>query len=243
MRGSSNMSPKFIDEPAYRERTYIFRDRIHAGQLLAEKIRNYLAEQTVLLLAVPAGGVPVAFTVGQILNLPVEVVVVRKIQIPWNTEAGFGAISWDGEVVLNDDLIVQLGLTEATIQNLAVATKRIIDERLKKFRKDRPLPNLKGKTVIIIDDGLASGFTMLAAVKSARKAKPSRIVVAVPTASLRAVELLLPMVDELVCLNVRSGPVFAVADAYRNWYDLTDEEVIEFLEKPQAHSQNPQANP
>jgi predicted phosphoribosyltransferase len=231
MMGSNHMRPKVIDEPAYRERTYVFRDRIHAGQLLAEKIRNCLAEKNILLLAIPAGGVPVACTISQILSLPVEVIVVRKIQIPWNTEAGFGAISWNGEVVLNDDLVAQLGLTKATIQNLTVATKKIIDERLKKFRKDKPLPSLKGKTVIIIDDGLASGFTMLAAVKSAKRAKPSRIIVAIPTASLRAVELLLPGVDELICLNVRSGPMFAVADAYRNWYDLTDEEVIEFLKK------------
>jgi putative phosphoribosyl transferase len=237
------MSPKVIDEPAYRERTFIFRDRTHAGQLLAEKLSSCLTEQNALLLAVPAGGVPVACTVGQKLGLQVEVVVVRKTQIPWNTEAGFGAISWDGEVVLNEYLVAQLRLTEATIQHSILATKRIIDERLKRFRRNRPLPDLKGKTVILVDDGLASGFTMLAAVKSARKANPARIIVAVPTASLGAVELLSPEVDELICLNIRSGPVFAVADAYRNWYDLTDDEVMEFLEKPQAHSQNQKASP
>jgi putative phosphoribosyl transferase len=228
------MIPRIVDEPAYREKTYVFKDRNHAGQLLAEKLMEYLAQRNTVVLAVPSGGVPVGYTVSKLLGVPIEAVVVRKIQIPWNTEAGFGAMTWDGETVLNTELVNQLGLTEKVIQNSVRKCKEIIDERLRRFRGGKPLPDLHSKIVILVDDGLASGFTMLAAVQGVRKKKPDKIVVAVPTASLRAVELLLPEVDELVCLNIRSGAMFAVADAYMNWYDLSDEEVVETLEN---HSQ------
>lgn len=225
------MTAKIIDEPAYRERTFIFKDRFHAGDLLAEKLRKYAGKGNVIVLAIPAGGVPVGYMVAKELRVPVEVAVVRKVQIPWNTEAGFGALTWDGEKVVNDYLVRRLGLTEKMIEESISKTKRIIRERLREFRADRPMPDLRGKSVILADDGLASGFTMLAAVKSVKKDKARRIVVAVPTASLGAIELLSTEVDEIVCLNVRSGPIFAVADAYRNWYDLADEEVTEILEK------------
>lgn len=225
------MTAKIIDEPAYRERTFIFKDRFHAGDLLAENLRKYAGKGNVIVLAIPAGGVPVGYMVAKELRVPVEVAVVRKVQIPWNTEAGFGALTWDGEKVVNDYLVRRLGLTEKMIEESISKTKRIIRERLREFRADRPMPDLRGKSVILADDGLASGFTMLAAVKSVKKDKARRIVVAVPTASLGAIELLSTEVDGIVCLNVRSGPIFAVADAYRNWYDLADEEVTEILEK------------
>jgi putative phosphoribosyl transferase len=225
------MLPRIIDEPAYRERTFVFRDRNHAGQLLAEKLTKYSSQRNVILLAVPSGGVPVGCAISRLLDVQVEIIVVRKVQIPWNTEAGFGAVAWDGETVLNTELVAHLGLTEKAIQSSVQKTKKIINERLKRFRGDKPLPDLKGKIVILVDDGLASGFTMLATLRAVRKKKTEKIVVAVPTASLGAVKLLLPEVDEMVCLNIRSGTVFAVADAYINWYDLTDEEVIEILEK------------
>jgi len=225
------MAKRIIEEPAYRERTFVFKDRVHAGQLLAEKLKEYSNQRNAVILAIPSGGVPVGCTISKILGVPVEIVAVRKIQIPWKTEAGFGAMTWDGEIVLNRELVVQLGLTEKAIQNSVRKTKEIIDERLKEFREGKPLPDLKGKFVILVDDGLASGFTMLATVRAVKKKKSEKIVVAIPTTSLRAVELLLPEVDEMVCLNIRSGMMFAVADAYVNWYDLSDEEVIGILEK------------
>jgi putative phosphoribosyl transferase len=223
-----------IEEPAYRERTYIFKDRFQAGKLLAEKLRKYAPRGNVILLAVPAGGIPVGYVVAEELGIPMEVAVVRKVQIPWNTEAGFGALAWDGETVLNEHLIGNLGLTEKIIEESISETRAIIQERVRKFRQDKPLPNLEGKTVILTDDGLASGFTMLAAVRSVKKMKAESIVIAVPTASIGAIELLSAEVDEIVCLNIRSGPIFAVADAYENWYDLTDDDVIEVLEKSQS---------
>jgi len=222
---------KIIDEPSYRERRFIFKDRFHAGRLLAEKLRDYAAMGSVILLAVPAGGVPVAYMIAKKLGIPMDVIVVRKIQIPWNTEAGFGALTWDGEIILNEVLIKNLGLTERMIEESVLKTRRILQERIRKFRGNKPMPDLRGKDVILVDDGLASGFTMLAAARSVKKKTPHKVVVAVPTASLGAIELLSNEVDEIVCLNIRSGPIFAVADAYQNWYDLTDEDVISILEK------------
>ena len=223
------MTAKIIENPAYRERVSVFRDRFQAGKLLADKLREYAGNENVIVLAVPAGGVPVGYAVAKELSVPMDVMIVRKIQIPWNTEAGFGAITWDGKIVLNEGLAEQLDLTEEEIETSILRTKRNIQERLRKFKGDKPMPHLKDKVVVLIDDGLASGFTMLAAARSVRESAPKKIIIAVPTASLGAIDLLAPEVDKIVCLNIRSGPSFAVANAYKNWYDLTDEEVLRIL--------------
>lgn len=225
------MSINIIDEPTFKNKQFIFKDRAHAGELLANKLSSHVDKVNVQLLAIPAGGVPVGYAVAKNLNFPFDVIIVRKIQVPWNTEAGFGAVSYDGTVLLNEPLVTQLGLTSEIVHWCISQTKKIIQERLKKFRGNKPFPNLKNKTIILVDDGLASGLTMLAAVKSVQKQAPDKIVVAVPTASTSAVELVAPNVDKLICLNIRSGPIFAVADAYQKWYDLSDEEVVEILRK------------
>ncbi|MBM5804887.1 MAG: phosphoribosyltransferase [Candidatus Verstraetearchaeota archaeon] len=223
------MLPNLIEEPAYRDKEYVFRDRLHAGELLSKKLQKHAGKEDVLVLAIPAGGVPVGCTVARELRVNFDVIVVRKIQVPWNTEAGFGALTWSGEVILNVPLLRRLGLGKEEVGVAVHKTNALVQERLRKFRGDRPLPDLKGKAVILVDDGLASGFTMLAAVRSVRKEEPKSVTVAVPTASLGAVGLLAPEVDEAVALNIRSGPIFAVADAYERWYDLSDEEVRGFL--------------
>ena len=225
------MTAKIIEEPALRERLRVFRDRFQAGSLLAQKLREYSGKEGVIVLAIPAGGVPVGYVVAKELGVPLDVVIVRKAQIPWNTEAGFGAVTWDGETVLNEPLVEQLGLTREEIEASISKTKRNIQERLRKFRGDKPMPQFRDKVVILVDDGLASGFTMLAAARAARKSMPKNIVVAVPTASSGAIELLMSEVEKIACLNIRSGPSFAVADAYENWYDLSDEEVLKILKK------------
>jgi predicted phosphoribosyltransferase len=218
-----------FDEPAYRNRRCVFRDRVHAGELLATKLKDHILGEDVQLLAIPAGGVPVGCTIAKRLNASFDVIVVRKVQIPWNTEAGFGAVSWDGSVVLNEALIPRLGLTDEAIHRTVSQAREVIRERALKFRGDRSPPNLENKVVIIVDDGLASGYTMLSAVKSVYGRSPKRTIVAVPTASTSAVDLVAPNVDAMICLNIRSGPVFAVADAYQKWHDLSDEEVLRFL--------------
>lgn len=223
--------PNVVEERSYRDRVRIFEDRAHAGELLAMRLQKYSRSPDAILLAIPSGGIPVALTIARALGIPLEVAVVRKAQIPWNPEAGFGAVAWDGETVLNEPLMERLGLGRAAIEGAISMAKAIVEDRLRRFRGDRPFPDLRGKTAIIVDDGLASGFTMLAAVRAVRRMGPRAVVVAVPTASEEAIALLAPEVDELVCLNIRGGPIFAVADAYRHWRDVPDGEALGALER------------
>jgi len=229
------MLPNLIEEPAYRDKEYVFSDRLHAGALLSKKLQKYAGREEVMVLAIPAGGVPVGCVIARELRVHFDVIVVRKIQVPWNTEAGFGALTWSGEVILNMPLLGRLGLGKEEIEEAISKTDALVRERVRKFRGERPPPDLRDKAVILVDDGLASGFTMLAAVRSVRKEKPRTVTVAVPTASLGALKLLAPEVDEVVALNVRSGPIFAVADAYERWYDLSDEEVLGFLREARKY--------
>jgi len=219
---------KIIDNPAFRNRIYVFKDRMHAGELLADELQRHIGQGDILL-ALPAGGVPVGYTVAKRLGIPLDVVIVRKIQIPWNTEAGFGAVAWDGSVVLNQILVNELGLTSNQIEESVSRTRQIVSQRTQKFRGNRPLPNLRNQAVLMVDDGLASGYTMAAAVDSIRKQEPQNVIVAVPTGSSEAVQLISSKADLVVCLNIRARPAFAVADAYKEWHDLSDEEVIRYL--------------
>jgi len=219
---------KVVDDESLRSRRYAFKDRIHAAELLAKKLWKYKGEDAVVL-AIPAGGVPVGYRIAVDLQLPLDLVVVRKLPIPYNPEAGFGALTTDGTIVLNELVVEELGLTKEEIDMYASERMREIKERMGKFRGDRPFPDLKERTAIIVDDGLASGYTMTAAILSARKHQPKRIVVAVPTAHLGALKKISPYADEIICLNIRSGFLFAVADAYLKWYDLDDSEVIDYL--------------
>ena len=225
------MTAKIIENQDYRNRIAVFKDRFEAGKLLSYKLQEYSGKENVIVLAVPAGGVPVGHMVASNLGAPMDVVIVRKIQIPWSPEAGFGAVTWDGKIVLNEDLVEQLGLTGEEMEKAILKTKSNILQRIRKFRGNKSMPDFSSKIVILVDDGLASGFTILAAAMSIKEDAPEKIVVAVPTASLGAVELLAAEVDEIVCLNIRSGPSFAVAEAYVNWYDLADEEVLKILQE------------
>lgn len=219
---------RLIEEVSLRNKLHVFEDRTEAGSLLAGKLIQY-RDSDGIVLGIPSGGAPMAREIAVALHLPVDLMIVRKLQIPYNPEAGFGAMGPDGEIILNEALLAELGLTEDEIRTQAEKTKEVIKRRNLVFRKGRAFPSLKDRSVILVDDGLASGYTMLAAVNFVKRKMPGKIIVAVPTASKRTVELVLPEVDELVCLNVRHGISFAVADAYRNWYDLSDEEVLSII--------------
>ena len=219
---------KFIEDNSLRDRLYIFKDRQEAGMLLAQKLSGYKGTDGIIL-GIPSGGVPVAAEVAKDIVLPLDLIIVRKVQIPYNPEAGFGAVGPDGKVVLNQEILNSLDLTKEEIDQQIQITMDKIRRRDKLFRKGLPFPSVKDKVVIIVDDGLASGYTMLSAIDFVKRHKPQKIVVAVPTALDRTVDRILPHADELVCLNVRSGWSFAVADAYENWYDLEDDEVISIL--------------
>jgi predicted phosphoribosyltransferase len=217
----------------FRDKRYIFADRWDAGLTLASMIRSTHGPiKDGIVLAIPSGGVPVGMKMSETLDLSFDLAIVRKLQIPGNPEAGFGAITLDGSVFINEPLLAELNLSQAQIEE---EKERVQDElivRNKLFREGRPSTSLKGKTVIIADDGIASGYTMLASVYMAKEQTALKTIVAVPTAPMRSIEKIALKVDALFCINIRTGPYFAVADAYRQWYDLSQKEVLDLIKNP-----------
>ncbi len=219
---------KLVERADLRDQIHVFEGRSDAGRLLAEELARYKGRD-VALFAIPAGGVPVAVEIATRLEVPLELIIVRKIQLPWTTEAGFGALGPSGEAILNQDLLRRFPLSPEEIETQVRKTEAVLKEREARLRGGKPYPDLKGICAIIVDDGLASGYTMRAAIKFLNSKGAGSTVVAVPTGSARVVQEFLPLVSELVCLNIRGGLSFAVADAYQNWYDLTEKEVLEIL--------------
>ena len=219
------MVGRVVDEPSLRGRLRVFRDRVHAGSMLGEGLMKYSDGRTVVL-AIPSGGVPVGRVVADKLTADFDLIVVRKVQVPWDPEAGFGAVAWDGGVQLNESLVSALGLNPSQVETCVEKTREEVLRRMRRFRGDKPMPVLKGRVVILVDDGLASGYTMLVAAGSVKKYAPAKVVVAAPTASQSALDMVARYVDEVVCLNVRGGTFYAVADAYVEWHDLSDGEVM-----------------
>lgn len=230
-----NLEVKLITEEALRNIFPVFQNRVHAAELLTRKLEIY-RRTNAFILAIPSGGVPIGYAMSSELRLPLDLVIVRKIQIPWQPEAGFGSITSGGEAYLNDDLVAALRLSDEVIDRCLEDTKKEIERRDVKFRRGRPFPRVEGMTVIVVDDGLASGYTMLAAVESVRRRGPSKVVVAVPTASEGSLGVIEETVDEAICLNIRGGPFYAVADAYQEWHDLSDGEVLTFLKRVERDS-------
>lgn len=222
------MGAVIIENEAWRNEEGIYADRREAGRVLAEALKPHIALDA-LLLAIPSGGVPVGLEIARRLGIPFDLIVIRKINIPGNTEAGFGAVSLEGDVILDDYYVKALGLGKEEIDKIVRTVSKGLAERNHIFREDRPFPSVAGKTVILVDDGIAAGFTMTAAAKLMRRKNPSKIIIAVPTASARAVENIAPLVDAIVCPNIRHGYSFAVASAYREWHDLSQSEVLALL--------------
>lgn len=224
------MKTKLVERPEFRDRRGLFKDRHEAGMVLAEMLRPDVARLTMpLILAIPSGGVPVGMAMRDALKLPLDLMIVKKLKIPDNPEAGFGSMTLDGTVFLNERLLAELRLGREEIEE----EKRRIKIELKKrnvlYRRGRSLPEIAGRSVILVDDGLASGYTMLASVETAGKAGAHEIIVAVPTAPRSSILLLSANVERIYCANVRTGSYFAVAEAYRHWYDLDDAEVQKLL--------------
>ena len=218
-----------LDNPELRERRFVFSDRQDAGKKLGGYIREHLDHPNPVVVAIPAGGIPVGKEVARILGAPFELAIVRKIQVPGNTEAGFGAITWDGQVLINEPLRASLGLSRKDVDTAIARTRKNVLDRIARFTGGRAFPDLEGTTTFLVDDGLASGYTMLAAIKSIRTLHPSGIIVAVPTASASSARRVAAEADQMVCLNIRSSGRFAVAEAYERWYDLDDQEVMKEL--------------
>jgi len=221
----------FFTDSSLLNRTQVFQDRFEAGRLLGEFMASeYEGQAMGFVLAIPAGGVPIGIELSRRLGLPFDCLIVRKIQIPGNTEAGFGALASGGQVFLNQELISSLRLSQDQIdaQTRKVQEELSVRERL--FRKGKPQADLSEMRVIVTDDGLASGFTMLAAIDAVRRRGAREVIVAVPTAPVQSIRRVEGKADAVYSLHVQQGGPFAVANAYRQWHDLSREEVVQLLE-------------
>jgi putative phosphoribosyl transferase len=214
--------------PEFENRLSVFHDRAHAGRILADMLTSFRKGKGIVF-AIPAGGVPVAAEIARNLDLPLDIAVASKLTFPWNTEAGYGAIAFDGSVRLNDMLVAESGLAEEEVEVGVKNTLAKVRRRVQKFRGNRAFPLLEGRPAIVVDDGLASGFTVMVVIEALRKAGAHEIVLAVPTASQGAIQRVSVLVEALYCANLRSGRIFAVADAYEKWSDVTEEEVLDIL--------------
>ena len=224
------MTSNIIDLPELREQTHVFEDRTHAGQVLSRMLTAD-DKQAGIILAVPAGGVPIGVVMAEKTGLDFDVAVVSKITLPWNTEAGYGAVAFDGTVKLNKDMVRRVNLTAEDVEKGIEKTTAKVARRVQKLRGRQPFPDLGNRSAILVDDGLASGFTMRVAVAALRNAGARRIVVAVPTGHHRSAEMIAREVEKLYCANIRGGLSYAVAGAYRHWSDVAEEDVVKILEQ------------
>ncbi len=206
----------------------IFQNRTEAGRLLAKELKAYANRPDVLVLALPRGGVPVAFEIAEALNAPLDVFVVRKIGVPGQEELAMGAIATGGVRVLNERLIAALQIPQDVIERVIASEQRELDRRQHLYRADRPFPDLSHRTVILVDDGLATGASMAAAVTALRKLRPAHLIVAVPVAVEEVCAEFRPRVDEIICAAT-PDPFYGVGYWYRDFSQTSDEEVRDLL--------------
>jgi putative phosphoribosyl transferase len=206
----------------------IFDDRRDAGRKLAAELADF-KEKSVVVLAIPNGGMPVAREIAVALGAELDVCVCRKIPIPLAPEGGMAAIADDGTMIVNDTAIKRLGLTNEQINYEAASVRGDIKQRTMLFRGERPPVRVNNRTVIIVDDGLASGVTMAAAVASLRNRRAGEIIVAAPVASMTAVKSLEEAADAIITCHTESGRQFFIADYYRHWHDVEDDVAVASL--------------
>lgn len=208
----------------------MFKDREQAGQQLGRLLRSFEGHD-VAILGIPRGGVPVAYGVARELKAPLDVVAVRKLQIPFDPEAGFGAVTAEGNVVLNDELVRRIHLEPDDVRKISAEVLEEVQRREREYRRGLEPVSLKGRIAFVVDDGLASGYTMLAAVSSVLGRGAEKVAVAVPCASSRAFSLVNRRAGDVYCIVRSDEPVFAVASFYESFPDLTDDEVRAYLER------------
>jgi putative phosphoribosyl transferase len=210
--------------------TPIFENRVDAGRKLAQELADYQDAPDVIVLALPRGGVPVAQEVAETLDAPLDIFLVRKLGLPGHEELAMGAIASGGIRVLNEAVVDSLDNPEAVIDEVIEREQGELERREQAYRGDRPFPEVEGRTVILVDDGLATGASMRAAVAGLRARNPKKIVVAVPTASPEKCEEFEDEVDEVVCA-VTPQPFFGIGYWYNDFSQTTDEEVRQILER------------
>jgi len=208
----------------------IYHDRSEAGKYLASQLARYSHRDDVVVLALPRGGVPVGYEVAMALRAPLDIFLVRKLGVPGHEELAMGAVSTGGVRVLNEDVVNYLEITDREIEAVAASELTELERRERAYRGDRPEPDVHGKTVILVDDGLATGSTMRAAVAALRQQKPARIVVAVPVSAPQTCDEYRMGVDEIVCAATPE-PFLGVGRWYLDFSQTTDEEVRELLAK------------
>lgn len=206
----------------------MFADRIEAGRLLAKELTQYQQAPDTVVLALPRGGVPVAFEICQQLQLPLDVFLVRKLGTPGQEELAMGAIAEEGITIFNDEIIQSLGIDKELIDQAIKQQQEIIDERAIRYRQKRKALPLENKTVILVDDGIATGATMKAAIMAIRKRSCARLVVAVPVAPPDTLTEIQPMVDDLICLQAPEM-FFAIGNWYQDFSQTSDDEVCDLL--------------
>ncbi len=208
----------------------IYGDRIEAGKYLAAQLAHYANRDDLLVLALPRGGVPVAYEVATALNAPLDIFLVRKLGVPRYEELAMGAIATGGVRVLNDDVVRQLRIPASVIDSVAADELRELERRERAYRGNRPEPDVGGKTVVLVDDGLATGSTMRAAAAALRLQNPARIVVAVPVSAPQTCNEYRMGVDEIICAATPE-PFLGVGQWYRDFSQTTDQEVRDLLEQ------------
>jgi putative phosphoribosyl transferase len=207
-----------------------FRDRTDAGRQLAAQLGAYTDRPDVLVLALPRGGIPVGFEVARRLHVPLDAFLVRKLGVPGYEELAMGAIASGGVRVVNEEVVSQLRIPDEVLDQVAVEEERELERRESAYRGDRPAPDVQGRIVILVDDGLATGTTMRAALVALRKQRPARIVIAVPVGAADTCADLRTLADELVCLE-EPEPFHAVGIWYGDFAQTTDEEVHDLLQR------------
>jgi predicted phosphoribosyltransferase len=206
----------------------LFRDRRDAGRALAGSLDGYRDRADVVVLGLPRGGVPVAYEVATALGAPLDVFLVRKLGVPGHEELAMGAIASGGVVVINDDVVRGFGIRPEVVQRVAEEEGRELLRRESAYREGRPPPELGGKVVILVDDGLATGSSMAAAISALRELRPAKIVVAVPAAPDSTCRALKTIVDQVICAT-NPSPFFAVGQSYYDFAQTTDDEVRQLL--------------
>jgi putative phosphoribosyl transferase len=208
----------------------LFRNRMHAGQVLAEMLQEYGNREDVVVLALPRGGVPVAFEIASALHAPLDVFLVRKLGVPGQEELAMGAIATGGIRVLNNEVVRHLGIPNHVIDSATKAEQRELERRQQAYRGTREPPQVRGRIILFVDDGLATGSTMRAAVTALRQQAPARIVVAVPVAAASTCQEFQEEVDQIICATTPE-PFYGVGQWYEDFSQTTDEEVRDLLDR------------
>lgn len=205
-------------------------DRTAAGKILAKELESYAHRSDIIILALPRGGVPVAFEIAKVLLVPLDVFIVRKLGVPGHEELAMGALAMNNVTVFNEDVIKDLSISKEAIDQVINEETQELKRREKMYRDNKPFPTLKGKTVILVDDGIATGATLRVAIKALHQFKPVSIIVAVPVAAITTCKNIETLVDKLIC-PLKSENFYAVGQYYDTFSQTTDEEVYQLLKE------------